>query len=227
MSIWNGDSTYIPTTNTKLYLKLNWDTTDSSGNGNNWTATNVSYVNWLYGKAWNFTGSSYIDCWIIPLTLPVTFYTWVNTNISSWYSMIIGCYTEWIDASTLWSISVNFDWTNINIYWNCVSNTFAFSNIWYPNTVTANKWYLATLMLKNWLQKLWVNGKLIWSTNVATLNNVTSTVPIRLWLASNWWTRFFPWMLDESFIELSEHSDKQVQEYYAFAKWRYQTTISN
>lgn len=55
-------SSYIPTVNTQLYYKLNGGATDDSGNGNNGTATNVTYVDGRFGQGASFNGaSSYIQ----------------------------------------------------------------------------------------------------------------------------------------------------------------------
>jgi hypothetical protein len=40
-----GDSTYIPTPDTKLYYKMNGGATDSSGNGNDGTSSSTTYIN--------------------------------------------------------------------------------------------------------------------------------------------------------------------------------------
>ena len=63
-------SSYIPTANTKLYYKLNGGATDDSGNGNNGTATNVTYVDGRFGQGASFAGNtgSYITS---PVHVPI------------------------------------------------------------------------------------------------------------------------------------------------------------
>ena len=44
---------------TTLWLyHLNWNSNDSSGNGNNWTDTNISYVDWKFWQCGSFNWSS-------------------------------------------------------------------------------------------------------------------------------------------------------------------------
>lgn len=45
-----GDSSYIPTSSTVLYYKMNGGATDSSTSGNNGTATNITYINGRFAQ---------------------------------------------------------------------------------------------------------------------------------------------------------------------------------
>jgi len=82
-------SAAYPTTNT-AYYKLDGNATDSSSNGYNGTASNVTWRNGRYGQAAVFNGSSSIITATQPSGLngPCTYSAWLKTTSSSYQSII-------------------------------------------------------------------------------------------------------------------------------------------
>lgn len=217
-----SNKTYLPTGNTKWYYLLNWDATDSSGLWNNWTATNISYVDWIFWQWWSFNGStsviSAIPNWGI--TTNFTCSVWIKTSSitqAAWAFIWItnqttnGSPSFWI-TTFAWLTKLFFNKSYVIEIWK--SNTLTVSNdIWYNFIVTYN--WSAYNFYQNWIN--------IWSwTNSQTFTTWSQMAIWRDWLTTGWYNG----ILDEVIIDNIPWSAKNVSDYYLNSVWKFNPIIN-
>lgn len=234
MSIWTWDMTYLPIANTKVYFKLNWDSTDSSGNGNNGTATNVSYVNWKFWQAGSFNWStSKISCWNIEdetWSSPFTLSCWVNfswlvTNQMIFWKQLnsgnFNGYMLWFQYSAGVTARLNMTLvsssTSAHLIERVSDNNILTTWVWY-HIVATYSWSKTAAGVK-----LYLNWNLLSTTAVSdTLwtDSITSTADFWFW-SRNSWNLPLNWMWDEIIKENTEWTAKKVMDYYSSTTWYY------
>ena len=203
---------------TKLLLHLNWNANDSSGNWNNWTPTNVS---WIGGKIWSGSAGFNRASWSY-IALPN-----FNLNSSNWWPWTFSC---WVKSWTIWQ--ANFWNTIINKrnWW----NTFTLVADNGSNKITLSDWgATSTTIVSNKIVtddirhciiatstgatngSLYVDWVLQWTSN--SFNFVTQNFSNMIW-NFDWWWRGWNWNIDEPICEARAWSAEEVRKYYTFSK---------
>lgn len=214
---------------TKGLWHLNGNSNDSSGNGNNWTDTNVTY--WLaYGKFWQgalFNGSSskidLPDWWTLNVT-NATIIVWVKTTTKG--RMIVSNYTQksnivmWFQffMSSLWYVRLtSWRWTGVVDWTDFKSCDW---NIDYSD---------------------WNRHLIVWTSNGSTLSVywdwvLQNTVSRAYWISYNSYCRanigcneYEPWTIidyrngsiDEVIIENRAWTATEINKYYTYTKGRF------
>lgn len=208
-----------PWPNTVAYYKMNWDATDSSGNGRNGTASNVS---WVSGKMWNagsFNGTSSsiaIGNLTSAFSTEATIVMWVKLNNA----------TPSTDTKTgIMKLSSNVDtfhypYTDGKIY----CNTFRSARVdsitpsW---TVTRSDWHMLTISTKPWANgwNLYQNDSLISTTTGESSISLTTTSEI--WhntVSYSPYNFYIDWLIDEVIIENKYRDSTAVSDYYNTSK---------
>lgn len=209
---------------TKVIYRMNGDANDSSGNSNNWTATNISWVDWRFLQAASFNGSTskivlWNNLWIIWWS--ITMSTWIKlwAEIWSWIYCII---QQWDSSSNVanlifyeynwWTRRLFFDRARLWVvdewfYYNITLWTTNRYNIIYSYNWTTLRWYL------NWVD--------IWN-HVASWNWSTSPGnSLNLWMWYDWTNFPYNWLHDETIVENVAWGSEYVKRYYTYAKWRF------
>lgn len=203
---------------TKLLLHLNWDATDSSGNWNNWTPTNII---WPWGKVWSWSASwngtnSKID---LPLNLLNNTWDWSirwiikpsNTTQSFWHIFL-----QEKSSTTQHIKAIVQDWATLkylnsnNTAWISTSVTLN-TNTFYP--------FVFSFSSSTWW-KMYVNWNLVWSdTQVWTTWNPYWVNQTALFYRNN--ANYFAWIIDEIICENRTISEQEVKKYCTASKWRF------
>jgi hypothetical protein len=209
---------------TQWLYHLNGNANDDSWAGNNWTATNISWVDGLFWQCGSFNGSNSRITWITNWSYgwaswQRTLSVWINISALPANNVTRYVYTA-TDSSTssdFQLILFNDAWTHKLIYWrwrfnvvfaNMVTYTTPlnrFVNMVVVQDVNDNYIYIDWVLLASatmtwnwtWATNTWV----IWANT--TNNNV------------------FNWLIDEVIIENRVWTAVETQKYYTYAKWRF------
>ena len=200
-----------------------------NGNANalvwsNWTATNVTWVDWKSNWAWSFNGtSSWINLW--------TPYSWFST----WYISLI-CKTNTISYAnweswvfcwratlieTTWEFDIVFNNTNgFRFLWKNPSNYLIIQQWawhWIQNWVY---YHILATWDSNW-KRFYINGKLIWTnsdtTPVFTTWGSTFLNIGRVFSSSPQY--YFNWLIDECEVWNTSLTPAEVKNKYLFLNW--------
>lgn len=210
---------------------MNGGATDSSGNGNNGTANNTTYINGRFGQAASFAGNtgSYITS---PAHHPVnawaTFSFWVNMNISQ-----AGSLWEWSPTPSqcnyFFRFNVNDVAPNYGIWFVTSDTTWVTQDILvsWTNVFSTGTWvHVGGTIASNWDKRLYVNGRFVSSSNQGgTINN--NSIQTFIGKINNWaFQTPLLGSVDELIIETwTPWTDKKFNQYYSNALGRYQTTL--
>lgn len=208
--LWAGSST------TKLLLHLNWNSTDASGNGNNWTDANITY-SLANGKFWQGASFNWISSQIViphhtslNIVDDITISVWINkwTNIA---------YSSFVEKA--YNTSYFFGiWDNDNnlafFYgWTQVMVTGVLSNsVWYNCVVSYNRSTQTLSFYVNWI--------LVSNTTSRNPTVPWNTTNVKIWNQTTV-DRFYNWNIDEVIIENVARSPEKIKRYYSMAKGRY------
>ena len=211
---------YKPTINTKWYWKLDGNSLDSSGLGNNGTDTAISYVAGREWQAASFNGSSSkitAKHWLwtgnITFTVSLFFYvTWTQTR---WELFSIGNHSvlyNWI----LFSVRAK-SWGNNAIFFDYSNSVWGSTN---ARVVYNSRNHL--LVTKSWDNIIVTLNGVSESFTKSSLNVSTDKL-----LFGDYWggVAFLNWLIDEVIIEDRAWSATEVRNYYssfftANAVWR-------
>lgn len=213
MSLWE----YLwawPATTKGLY-HLNGNSTDSSGNGNNWTDTNVSYVAGKFWQCASFNGSS---SYITTSSAVITWNVWAWTTIS--FRMYWDNYTNCVPIN-------HFSWSNYysdifiesttKIYPRLFSYTWTLSGSY---TLQTGKRYHIVMTWSWTTEYCYINWELIFTRTWCT--DWTPTWNFTIWRNAHlWWRNYFDWLIDEVIVENRVWTPVEIQKYYTYAKWRF------
>ena len=204
---------------TKLLLHLNGNSTDSSGNGNNGTDTNITYsqANGKFGQGAGFNGS---NSWItranlMSATNTATISMWVKmTNFTNTIQAIGGISADNVNGSFFFyaynsnSAIRALIRTNNNL--DGVSASGLSSGVWYNLLAT----YDGSKM------KYYVDSKFIGEINMT--GNVGGNIPLLLGQTNvsnyNYWLNG---AIDEVIVENRAWTASEVRKYYTNAKGRF------
>lgn len=209
---------YTPTINTKWYWKLDGNSLDSSWNGNNGTATNITYVD---GKLWqcaSFNGSSSkID---ISTALPSG--RSVACTHNAWFKKGVGTN----DYIIMWRWEST--WYYYMLHTHAIVTTTS-NNRSQSVTITSpqdTNWHMYTLVQD------WTTNDTCWKLYIDWVYKATTAYGFS-WLAnwaavhSIWYANwgYANWLIDEVIIEDRAWSATEVRNYYssfftANAVWR-------
>jgi len=153
---------------------------DLSGNGYNWTGSNVTNSRSLQHNVMNFNGSN----WRIVFTWPnPTTYWWNNFSFSCWVN--INSFS-WTNNKMIWRVAETSSWWNIQLYFN---STWTSLN-WQPWNWQSNNIYTVNYTFSTWVwyhisfvrtattEELFVNWTSIWKNTHSSF-----------WF-SNTWTQY-------------------------------------
>lgn len=220
--LWSGAAV------TMGYYKLNGNSTDSSGNANNWTDTSMTYADALFWQWGSFNNTAkYItiaDAASLQTTSAITYIAWIKLSASTdeliFVKRVVWTleYTVYIWWSadfriSQWGVSwVNFcrwDTTSFNLLANWWWHMLAFSHTFWASTSIA---YVD-----------WLPVTLTWTNQTAAA--ATPDWTRSLYIGKNWSaaTSYVNWLMDSIIFEKRAWTAQQILKYYSFAKWRYAT----
>lgn len=208
-------SWWQPWANTLVYMPLDWDVVDYSGNNNNgtwiWTASYQDVYSWSSKKWAYFSDNSAIDLTALPVSWNTAFThsCWVKTN-ADWVAFM---HHFWRDTYGRRSVLCMFYivdkrphqdtyWTDY-ILWN--ATTSSLWETWINIIYTYNSWN--NVLYINWQQY----GTASWNLNIQTWYN--KFIWRSLSGASYTW-----YMLAESIIEDVVWTGQEALDYYNLTK---------
>jgi len=207
---------------TKWLYHLNWNSNDNSGNSNNGTSTNITWIGGVLwsGKASLNSSNSYIsipNLWAI-WTWDFSFSIILNTTETNTSVLL----SKWPNKSsgTWWYISLISYWGTPNLLFaandgsgwsNSINNTNAY-NDWNPHFIK--------IWRKSWVLYYYYDWELLGS--VAFANSIPNTMPIVIWNFSYLnSTLYFWWSSDEFVYENKLDSSEDIMREYTYKKWRF------
>lgn len=193
---------------------LNWNANDSSGNGYNWTATEITWKPWIvwhwdWSAGCNWTTSSIVtSTW---LNIAITNYTisvWINpSSIPTW--------------SDFWEIIWIFNNSAQYIIWLMLHQQkyYCLQWVWWANWIVQPTTPIPTVNTKELLT-------IVWNTTAITLYRNW----IQIWTAWAWsftwtinqikiWNWKYVWLIDEIIIRNNALSPAEVKNEYLFYNW--------
>jgi len=207
-----------PWANTVAYYKMDWNANDSSWNGNNWTATNITWVDWKTGSwAARFTRSSTskIVMWTsstLKPTTALTFSMWIRIiNYPASYCSIWWNTLAWKDRWYLFdshTTGVNFrvgNWTRLML---SAPSSLIPTNVW-NNLCWTRDW--ATV-------SFYINGGLVATGSKSSITYTSTGFSLWNYYNDNTSAIMFDWDIDEVIVENRAWTATEVQEYYNLTK---------
>lgn len=206
---------WTPWSNTLLYMPLDNDTADHSGN-NIWTTnTGVSIQTYQWVKCWYFNNAHIQVNDNLTIPSKKTFLCWVycTWTYPSQYDGKI------IDIRNSSAIRLLTAWykNNTQCYYFNINETYYNFQTWLKN-----QWVLISTVdswSNNTCRIMWENLNLSW-----TLSKTTSwtSAYINIWNDyNNWVDRYFLWWMSELILEAKEWTWTEISHYYDITKWNY------
>ena len=211
--LWAGSSI------SKAIYHLNWNSNDSSGNGNNWTDTSITYVDWrVWTQSASFNGTT------SAITLASTLMNWATAGTllfsfkrkSTWNQHTL------IDKSIIWTANYfqltlqptgadqnKLRWVSFG--WWVIFSTTAITD--------TTDWH------DGWITFDWTNVKFLLDWNIDRTVAYTFTIPatstpVYIWkIDTNIW--YADILIDEVIIENRAWTAEEYKRYHTFKKWRY------
>jgi len=206
---------------TKLLLHLNGNSTDSSGNGNNGTDTNITYslANGKFGQGAGFNGTSSTITHTVPNfgTGNFTISAWINTS-QSWTRVIYGK-TSNVDTDAGGYV-LYLDSSNIYIF---RFGTATNPSVKFPLALFSSGWLNCIVTRDGNTGYGYVNGSLVsTSASLAAYNqNSAGVFTLGTSPGSNWSPRFYSGKLDEVIVENVAWNAEKIKKYYTYSKGRF------
>ena len=207
---------YLPNSNTKLLLHLNGNSTDSSGNGNNGTDTDITWVDGKFGKCASFNGSTSV------IQTPFTGMT--AGTISLWYK---GTLAD--DALFV----VNQNTNNSDNYLQFRVDSTGLFSIYKLNSINyntptglilSNVWTNIVITQTGSLITVYINGANVGSTSNSTWFNTVSGANQYCIGALKRGSQMYSattGQIDEVIVKPSAWTPQRVAKYYTYAKGRF------
>lgn len=212
---------------TKLLLHLNNNSTDSSGNSNNGTDTNITYVDSKFGKCASFNGSS--------SKIERTDYLGLsvggnNITVSMWFNSSV--LPSDGSSQALFFIAIDPPSGTRYFYRFYITNTAGIYSInglgrgSYNFSPSTGQWYnlIFTSTTSN-NNLIYLNGVLV-SSNTATDSASATNYPRTVIGATSYTNgdfEYFNGLIDEVIIENRVWSAQEVAKYYTYAKGYFAT----
>lgn len=211
LGVYNGAGAGI----TKLLLHLEGSSADSSGNSNNGTDTNITYVNGRYGQCASFNGSS---------SKIVTGTTGLPTGTAS-RTLSFWVYKTTTSNSVAYGYGTNL--ANNSTYGIYIDNAriffWGFNDDYNTGTdITLNKWENIIVTYNGTSVAVYLNGNLVSSHNktLATQNTYSVVGAYGFGGATG---SVITGLIDEVIIENRAWSAEEVKKYYSYAMGRFAT----
>lgn len=216
---------YIPNSNTKLLLHLNGNSTDSSGNGNNGSDNNISYVDGKFGKCASFNGSSSkIDVGSnIDLRGNFTLGAWIKltSNLADNRQIII---RDLYGTNYAQYIIYGSNGNKMNAY-ACSDNVGTSANAVSSSSIALNTWYFVAGTRDGANVKIYINGKLEgtapWTSAQKVSTDTTTIGCTKNGVGTP--SSVFPGLIDEVIIENRAWTPEEVKKYYTYSRGFYST----
>jgi hypothetical protein len=216
---------FIPSSNTKLLLHLNGNSTDSSGNGNNGTDTSITYsqANGKFGQGAGFNGDGRVTITNTILPSTATNYTisaWINTANDTTEKTII---SDRYGGSYAYKYRFCVEKTT-KILRHMIFNS-ALTQLTSSGVIPATTWtHVAVTVTVGGTCYLYINGKQDGSAsytvgsypqraNQSTIGVITGPVT----------EGYFNGSIDEVIVENVAWSAEKVKKYYTMTKGRFAT----
>lgn len=205
---------------TKLLYHLNWNANDSSWNGINWTASNVSWIWWTIGSGaagFNWT-SSVITTTHKFTSNNFTIACWVKSNTNNKAICI-----QWAASSLrpdFWLPHWIFTSGKLEVFSWWIIRSVAQDVLTSSTTITGNLIFVVATKDSSWNGKIYINWKL--DATLTWMQNLVWTWEdfcVGRWRA--WDGKFLDWMVDELIIENRVWTAIETQRYYTYTKWRF------
>lgn len=212
---------------TKLLLHLNGNSTDSSGNGNNGTSTNITYslANGKFGQGAGFNGSS------SKITIPSnsslnfgsgnrTINVWMKTSATTEGRL----YNNRNNSSTWWSLGYNYtaaSTPSINFE---AANAYPSKYKLFSSPAINNGTYnLYTLVISGSNLSIYVNASLGASDTWTpfSTDGANTTNYIGAYADGSTFAELFNGSIDELILENRAWSAQEVAKYYTHTKGRF------
>jgi len=196
---------------TKLLLHLNGNSTDSSGNGNNGTDTNITYslANGKFGQGAGFNGSSSGISTTLTGASVFTVSLWINTTTTT------GGYIFNRNAAA----------DNANYGLTFASNKLSLGsfsgstglNVNGNTTITNGVWYQVVCVVNGASSILYLNGSV---DGTGALQTHTSGTNFRLGNTGHS-TQYYSGKIDEVIVEDRIWTASEIKKYYTYSKGRF------
>ncbi len=218
---------FIPSSSTKLLLHLNGNSTDSSGNGNNGTDTNITYsqANGKFGQGAGFTAVSNSK-----ITMPSSIIQGAKT-VSLWVNHTQNTFFRYIDNSSV------FNQNGFNIFHGGTSPNFELVTEMHqssspifvlrqqPTSISDGKWHN---IIHTWdgttgtnSAKMYLDGVLVAQ---ATPSREEDNAPERALTLGEYNSQYdYNGAIDEVIVENRAWSAEEIKKYYTMTKGYYAT----
>jgi len=168
-------SPLISTTSLKVYYKMNNDATDSSGNGNNGTATSVTYTTGKFSNAAVFNGTT---SWIKSATFTLANST--NYSIGCWFKsltkpaasgMLVSCDQSPTNAQRFWQFRITSSGYVNFLRFSTAGTPTVVTNITTSTDLCDGNWHHIAAVFDSAIgSKIYVDGISVASDSVTTTN---------------------------------------------------------
>lgn len=201
----------FPYTDLVAYYKLNWDSTDSSGNWNNWTDSNITYVNWHIWQCaslWTTSCIKITNSWQFNFdNLPFTISMWINPT------------TRWTNNATLIDFESPWWW-----WWLLRHNVSTWNLSWNSDqqlssgSPSAWVWTHVLFTSNGTNGKMYFNGVLNY-TQASLIYNWNSVNIYWIWGNADDPTQWFQWLIDEVWIRSRALTPTEIAALYNWWAW--------
>lgn len=218
-----------PWSNTIMYLPLEKDWNDYSGNNHNltWSWTPAYTISWWTKQVTSFNGST---LWMInSLSWSYTNYTF---NVRAKPTSYSNAHLLWNANASSWQDNIYLTWchTSYPIWWNHDFGfqyrvwSWSYTVLYWTANRTLNAWYnFCVIGSSSWVT-WYVNGTQIFTTSAS------SAIKLVSWQNDIWWfyridqwTKwdYFNWYMSEFIFENKTWTAQEISEYYNDTKSKY------
>lgn len=203
-----GCGEWKPWANTVAYYELNGDANDSSGNGYNWTPSNITYTtltSWI--KVATFNGSNSKIQIANPLINSLSNFTinvWISRNNTTFLWNVVNNQTSDYD----WAFIDNYNWNlRVAVWWWSATNY----------SLNANTRVNVILTYASGSIKEYINGSYYWG-ETHTYSNWTN---MTIWCRGNSNDRRWNWYISKVILENKARTADEISAYYNQTKAKY------
>lgn len=207
---------------TKWLYHLNWNANDSSWNGNNWTAANVTWVDWKVGSwaaSFNGSNSTINKTWLSLSFSEITISCWLKKKRNLNNERFVCLFFWGVHEISIMSYNTT-EW-NLWIVWYFNGWSFlGMVNTWISNN---NRMYV-TLTAGSGFNRLYIN----WVQQTLTYDKGTPSSGLLSNTFSQWGigsnsnnAQFAQAEIDEVIIENRAWTATEIQKYYTYSSWKF------
>lgn len=229
-----GEYLWAGSTTTMGLYHLNGNANDSSGNGNNGTATNIT---WVEGKFWqcaSFNGSSSnfrnnnitLSTWTSPYTMSCRIK--LNAEISSWAWGLLNLNPDATKEDTIYSMMYQYNWGTRRLHYSHYYNwPETYYELYYNKTLWTAERYNIVCVYSGSNMKAYLNWVEImnWGWGGTYGFDVSPTYQKWFTVGGDYYLSAFHHAanatFDEVILENTARTAQQIQKYYTYTKWRF------